>query len=161
MTAASSAPRKAGGVGYAGCLYLGPTVQPAAAANSARANAIALARLSQTEELLMHGLLSGPAAGGEPQGNWIQVRFRVHRRSFPTAYEAMRKVLDHREGHGNKDETDGCRKKHPSDHHRAQNAPRGATRARGYPEWKATEDESQGRHHDGSKTKPGGGQRGL
>src|ERR1700722_17195731 len=53
MTAASSAPRKAGGVGYVGRLYLGPTVHPAAAANNTAVKMIVYVRLNQTGELLM------------------------------------------------------------------------------------------------------------
>src|SRR5580692_7215749 len=53
MTAASSAPRNAGGVGYVGCLYFGPTVHPAAAANNTAVKMIVYARLNQTEELFM------------------------------------------------------------------------------------------------------------
>src|ERR1700722_16527271 len=56
MTAASSAPRNAGGVGYVGRLYLGPTVHPAAAANNTAVKMMVYARLNHTGELLMPDL---------------------------------------------------------------------------------------------------------
>src|ERR1700677_688503 len=63
MTAASSAPRKAGGVGTAGRVYFGPTVQPAAKASSTTVNVIAKTRLNQTGELFMPGLLGSNGRG--------------------------------------------------------------------------------------------------
>src|SRR5664280_1232371 len=87
--------------------------------------------------------------------------FRIHRCTFATPDEAVRKILDDRECDGYEEESDGGGKRHAADDHSAQDAPGGGARAAGRPQRQTAEDEGQGCHYDGAEAQARGVEGGL